>query len=107
MWQRTEQRWAGPICAVTVNVYGDPAFVDPGTGGYHMGMAPAAIHAGMADDIEGDLRIYGCGVDMGADEYVGSYDPSVGTLEPNGVWGRRSRPGSQGLVSATTPSKDR
>jgi uncharacterized repeat protein (TIGR01451 family) len=51
---------------------GDPAFLAPAVGDYHIGLASAAMDAGVAtsvaDDIDGDLRPQGLGYDVGADE---------------------------------------
>jgi hypothetical protein len=53
-------------------VYGDPAFMDFGFGGFHLGPGSAAIDAGAATsedvDIDGDPRPLRSGPDIGADE---------------------------------------
>jgi hypothetical protein len=53
-------------------VYGDPAFIDLGGGGYHLGPGSAAIDAGVVTvesvDIDGDSRPIGSAPDIGADE---------------------------------------
>jgi len=63
---------AGSIVTGTVNLWGDPAFVDPDGGDYHLGPASAAIDAGVdagvTTDIDGDARPIGSGYDIGADE---------------------------------------
>ncbi len=54
------------------SLYGDPAFVDPGNGDYHIGLGSAAIDrgldAGVTDDVDGQPRPQGSGYDIGADE---------------------------------------
>jgi len=63
---------AGTILTGTVNIWGHPAFVDPGGGNYHLGPGSAAIDAGVdagvTADIDGDPRPIGAGYDIGADE---------------------------------------
>lgn len=63
----------GYIFTGTVNVYDDPAFVDPSAWDYHLTAGSAAIDAGVdagvTTDIDGDPRPIGAGVDIGADEY--------------------------------------
>jgi len=53
-------------------VYGDPAFINPGGGDYHIGMGSAAIDAavdvGELHDLDGDWRPIGPEPDIGADE---------------------------------------
>ena len=64
----------GAIITGTVNVRGDPKFVDPANGDYHIGSGSAAINAGveagLATDIDGDPRPTGTAPDIGADEFV-------------------------------------
>ena len=68
----TDWGGAGHITTGTVNVWGDPAFVDPDGGDYHLGPGSAAIDAGVdagvLTDIDGDPRPIGLGFDIGADE---------------------------------------
>lgn len=51
---------------------GDPAFVDPGAGDYHIQLTSVAIDRGVStsvnDDMDGDSRPQGSGYDLGADE---------------------------------------
>jgi hypothetical protein len=53
-------------------VYGNPAFLDPGAGDYHLGSHSAAIDtavdAGEERDVDGDPRPIGPAPDIGADE---------------------------------------
>ena len=53
-------------------VYGDPVFVDPGGGDYHIGPGSAAVDAAVVttvdEDVDGDPRPIGSGPDIGADE---------------------------------------
>jgi parallel beta-helix repeat protein len=66
--------WAGTgtIITGTHNYWGDPAFVDPNAGDYHITAASeardAGVNAGVDDDIDGDPRPQGGGYDIGADE---------------------------------------
>jgi len=68
----TDWGGAGYITTGTVNVRGNPAFVDPDNGDYHIGSGSAAIDAGVdagvLTDIDGDTRPIGLGFDIGADE---------------------------------------
>jgi hypothetical protein len=63
----------GTIVTGTVNVWGDPAFVNPDGGDYHLGSSSEArnvgVEAGVTDDVDGEPRL---GIpDIGADEYRG------------------------------------
>jgi uncharacterized repeat protein (TIGR01451 family) len=70
-----ESDWAGEgtILTGTVNIWGDPAFVAPDAGDYHLKPASAAIDtgldAGLTADIDGEQRPVGSGYDIGADEF--------------------------------------
>ncbi len=65
---------SGTILTGTVNLWGDPAFVDPDSGDYHIGPGSAAIDAGVDAgvlvDMDGEPRPVGDGYDIGADEYA-------------------------------------
>lgn len=68
----TDTGGPGSITTGTVNVYDDPAFVNPTAGNYHIGPTSAAldkgVNAGVHDDVDGDSRPQGGGYDIGADE---------------------------------------
>ena len=72
-WANAED-WAGTgaISTGTVDMRGDPAFVDPDGWDYHIGPGSAAINAGVEagveTDIDGDPRPPGRPPDIGADE---------------------------------------
>jgi parallel beta-helix repeat protein len=70
----TDTNGPGNFVPGTVNVYGDPAFVDPTTWDYHLTSDSAAIDEGVGTgvtvDMDGQSRPYGLGYDIGADEYV-------------------------------------
>ena len=67
---------AGSIITGTINLWGDPAFVDPDNGNYHIGSGSAAentgIDAGIDVDIDGQSRPWPAAgnFDIGADEFV-------------------------------------
>jgi hypothetical protein len=64
----------GTITTGTVNLWGDPAFVDPDAADYHIGPSSVAIdvgvNAGVVTDIDGDLRPDRCFPDLGSDEFI-------------------------------------
>ena len=71
----------GTVITGTVNVRGDPGFIDPDTGDYHIIAASAAVDEGViapevTTDIDGQSRPYGDGYDIGADEFY----PSAGLV---------------------------
>jgi predicted GH43/DUF377 family glycosyl hydrolase len=68
----------------TGNINNDPQFVDPPNGDYHLQAWSPAIDAGTAVgapalDFEGDARPQNSGIDMGADEFVGTPINNVGS----------------------------
>jgi len=94
LWYENQLNTAGAgwISTGTVNVHGDPAFVDVDAGDYHIRTTSAARDAGVdidvGDDMDDDPRPQGTGFDIGADEYVPPSAPNVGTFEPDGGSGR-------------------
>jgi len=66
--------WGGPgtILTGTLNIWGNPAFVNPAGYNYHIGSGSAAldsgVNAGVTNDIDGEPRPVGAGFDIGADE---------------------------------------
>ena len=76
----TDWTGEGAIVTGTVNLWGDPAFVEPGAGDYHIGPGSAGVdsgvNAGVRVDIDGDARPDNCAFDIGADElYTGNLCP--------------------------------
>ena len=73
-WANGTDTVGGSIYTGTLNWWGDPAFVDPAGGDYHLGAGSAAFERGVSTgvpyDIDGDLRSVGLGMqpDLGADE---------------------------------------
>jgi hypothetical protein len=63
---------AGAIDTGTINIIGDPSFIDPDAGDYHLGSDSAAldggVNAGVMTDIDNQPRPYQA-PDLGADEY--------------------------------------
>ena len=67
--------WTGSGTVNTANnLWGNPAFVDPDNGDYHIAPGSDAIDAcedaGVYVDIDGEARPYGARFDIGADEWV-------------------------------------
>jgi uncharacterized repeat protein (TIGR01451 family) len=75
-----EANWGGPGTIISSShvMMGNPAFVDPDRGDYHIGPGSAAIdqgvNAGVTIDIDGEPRPSGAGTDLGADEL---YHPAL------------------------------
>ena len=72
-WANGENTGGGGTVVSTNEVTGDPAFVDPAGGNYHIAVTSAArdagVDAGVTSDIDGEPRPYGAGYDIGADEW--------------------------------------
>jgi len=73
LWDNgTDWMGAGIVVTGTVNIWGDPGFVNPAAGDYHLGPASEAldqgIDAGITSDFERQPRPYQA-PDLGADEY--------------------------------------
>ncbi len=91
LWWDNAADWAGDGSLIHTGDYsGDPAFVDPANGDYHLSAASAALDRGLltgvATDIDGDPRLMGTAPDLGADEYpqetpsCGYFNDFEGTL---------------------------
>lgn len=73
LWNNTtDWNGAGTVITGAINYWGDPAFVDPTAGNYHIqptsAAADAGVDAGVAVDIDDRPRPQGGGYDIGADE---------------------------------------
>ncbi|MFZ6027681.1 MAG: right-handed parallel beta-helix repeat-containing protein [Chloroflexota bacterium] len=89
----TDWGGSGTILTGTVNVWGDPAFLNPAAGNFHLTAGSAAIDAGVDaasdTDIDGDPRPLPAGAapDLGADEFdpldVPPAVQSITRLDPN------------------------
>ena len=70
----TDSNGLGTVDTGTVNIWGDPDFIDPDIGNYHINTDSAAIDAGVdggvTEDMDGNERPQNKGYDIGADEYV-------------------------------------
>lgn len=72
----------GAVCNSSLS--GDPAFVDPASGDYHITVGSqamdAGVDAGVDDDLDGHYRPYNLGPDIGADELIATaVDPGSST----------------------------
>jgi predicted outer membrane repeat protein len=67
------KNFSGTINSGAHHPTGDPKFVDPAKGDYHLSPGSAAIDAGanvgVSTDIDGEMRPNGAAPDLGADEY--------------------------------------
>jgi hypothetical protein len=78
-----ETDWAGTgvVNTGTINIWGDPAFVDPSNGYYRILECSSAVDRGVATDvatdIDGEARPNGDGYDIGADEFHANPNLSV------------------------------
>jgi uncharacterized repeat protein (TIGR01451 family) len=87
-WANTVDTIGSNILTGTLNWWGNPAFVDPGSGDYHLGSGSAAfergVSVGVLDDIDGDLRSIGLGMqpDLGADEAL----PALAVTKTGPAW---------------------
>lgn len=75
-----ETDWAGSVSTGAVNIWGDPHFVDPDGGDYHLAISTsAAVNVGgnaeVWSDIDGEARPEGRGFDLGADEFYTTCPP--------------------------------
>jgi hypothetical protein len=63
----------GTVSTGSVDVQGEPDFVDPDNGDYHIARNSAArdagVDGGVRHDVDGDPRPLGNGYDIGADEF--------------------------------------
>jgi uncharacterized repeat protein (TIGR01451 family) len=104
-WANTTDRSGPGTINHSEDHTGDPAFVNPAAGDYHIGLGSAALDAGadagVSTDIDGDPRPIGPGYDLGADEWPGSGLQVTKRATPDPV-----QPGAQltytiGITNAT------
>jgi hypothetical protein len=80
------QDWggAGSVITGTINRWGNPRFVDPAAGDYHIAAGSAAldtgVDAGIGVDMDGQVRPVGTGVDLGADEFSAALELSLAAV---------------------------
>ena len=72
-WANGTDTVGSNIITGTHNWWEEPGFVDPDGGDYHVGTGSGALNVGLdvgvGTDIDGDLRPFCTGPDLGADEY--------------------------------------
>ncbi len=80
-WANTTDWDGAGTVILSLNHWGDPAFVAPDTGDYHIEAESAALDAGVDSgvptDMDGGPRPIGTGYDLGADEFPVSLSTSV------------------------------
>jgi hypothetical protein len=81
-WENVSKKGgSGTIDDGEIIVVGDPGFLNPEAGNYHIRSGSEAIDAGLGagvdDDIDGDPRPIGAGYDIGADEARPAFLPLV------------------------------
>jgi uncharacterized repeat protein (TIGR01451 family) len=87
-WANGTDAVGSNISTGALNWWGDPAFVDPNSGDYHLGAGSEAfergVSTGVPDDIDGDLRSVGLGMqpDLGADEAL----PTLAVTKSGPAW---------------------
>lgn len=78
----------GTIGGGANDVMGDPAFVAPASGDYHIGAGSAAIDAGVdvgvLTDFDGDVRPQGGGFDIGYDERIAAANVALTSVSISG-----------------------
>jgi len=85
LWHGNGANTGGPGTVTTTgDLSGDPAFVSPATGDYHIRHSSAAIDAAsesaVSTDIDGEARPCGEGYDLGADEQCAEPPPPLNYL---------------------------
>jgi uncharacterized repeat protein (TIGR01451 family) len=72
LWYGNEADLQGEASSRTNDVFGNPVFIDPNAGDYHVGSSSVAIDQGvptdLSTDIDGEIRPRGLYPDIGADE---------------------------------------
>ena len=88
----TDSNGLGTVDTGTVNIWGDPDFIDPDIGNYHINTDSAAIDTGVdggvTEDMDGNERPQNKGYDIGADEYSAGLKVRQGASGPvhsNGI----------------------
>jgi hypothetical protein len=100
----------GVVTTGTINIYGNPLFLNPPGGDFHIGAGSpaidAGIDAGVSTDFDGESRPFDGGFDIGADEYVGEPTPTP-TATPSPTGGPSPTPtATPSPTSTTTPGAE-